>query len=80
MTITVDLSKAKEIWRNKIRDARTDEFKKLDIEYMRADETGDADAKAKISARKQELRNAPTNAAIDTATTLEELKAYWPFE
>lgn len=80
MTITVDMSKAKEIWRNKIRDARTDEFKLLDMQYMRADEINDAEAKATVVARKQELRNAPANDAIDAASTIDELIAFWPFE
>ena len=80
MSVTIDMTKAREIWRNKIRDARTEEFKQLDMQYMRADESGDADAKAVIVARKNLLRDATDNPAIANASTVEELSAVWPFE
>jgi hypothetical protein len=80
MTVTIDIAKAKEIWRNKIREARTAEFKTLDVEYQRADEISDVDAKAAIVAKKNVLRDAPNDPAIDAATTTEELKKVWPFE
>lgn len=80
MTVTVDMTKAKEIWRNKIREARTAKFKTLDEQYMRADETGDTEAKAAVVAKKNVLRDAPNDPAIDAATTPEELKKVWPFE
>ena len=80
MTITVDMAKAKEIWKNKIREARTEAFKSLDIEYQRADETGDNDAKAAIAAKKQVLRDATDDPAIAAASTTAELKKVWPFE
>ena len=80
MSITIDMNKAREIWRNKIRDARTEEFKQLDMQYMRADETGDTTTKTAIAARKNLLRDAPNDPAIDSATTVEELLAVWPFE
>ena len=80
MTVTVDMTKAKEIWRNRIREARTDQFKSLDEQYMRADEIGDTDAKAAVVAKKNILRDAPNDPAIDAATTTEELKKVWPFE
>jgi hypothetical protein len=80
MTVTVDMTKAKEIWRNRIREARTDQFKSLDEQYMRADEIGDTDAKAAVVAKKNILRDAPNDPAIEAATTTEELKKVWPFE
>ena len=80
MTVTVDMTKAKEIWRNKIREARTEQFKSLDTQYMRADEEGDTDTKAAIVAKKKVLRDAPNDPAIEAATTTEELKKVWPFE
>ena len=80
MSVTIDMTKAREIWRNKIRDARTEEFKLLDMQYMRADETGNVAAKATIAARKNLLRDAPNDSAIENASTVEELSAVWPFE
>ena len=70
----------KDMLENKIREARAVEFKQLDMQYMRADESGDADAKAVIVARKNLLRDATDNPAIANASTVEELSAVWPFE
>lgn len=80
MTVTVDMTKAKEIWRDKIREARTEQFKSLDVQYQRADEVGDTASKTAIVAKKTALRNAPADPAIDAATTIEDLKKVWPFE
>lgn len=74
--ISVDMTKAREIWRNKIRQARVDELNQLDAAFMKALETG-ADTSV-IVARKQELRDAPADPAIDAATTPDELKAVTP--
>ena len=72
--ISEDLTKAKEIFADKIREARTPLLAALDTDYMKALEQG-ADTAA-IVASKQALRDAPT--AGDTATTIAELKAAWP--
>ena len=34
--ITIDISKAKEVWKDKIREARKPALEKLDIDYNRA--------------------------------------------
>ena len=72
--ITVNMDKAKEIWRDKIRQARN--FAPLDAAFMKALETG-ADT-SPIVAQKQALRDAPADPAIDAATTPEQLKAVQP--
>lgn len=72
--ISEDLTKAKEIFADKIREARTPLLAALDTDYMKALEQG-ADTAA-IVASKQALRDAPT--AGDAATTIAELKAAWP--
>jgi len=72
--ISEDLNKAKEIFADKIREARTPLLAALDTDYMKALEQG-ADTAA-IVASKQALRDAPT--AGDAATTIDELKAAWP--
>lgn len=74
--IEVDMEAAKEIWRNKIRQARVEPLDALDTAYMRALETG-ADT-TQIVADKQALRDAPADPAIDAATTPEELKLVQP--
>lgn len=74
--IDVDMEKAKSIWRNKIRNARVPELTKLDADFIRALETG-ADTSA-IIAKKQALRDAPSDPGIDAAQTPEELKLVQP--
>ena len=73
--ITTDMAKAKEIHKTKIRAARPSKFAELDIEFQRALETS-ADTSA-IIAKKQALRDAPADSAIDAATTTDELKSQW---
>ena len=72
--ISEDLTAAKAIFADKVREARGPLLEALDTDYMKALETG-ADT-AQIVADKQALRDAPT--AGDSATTITELKAAWP--
>ena len=74
--VDVDMAAAKDIWRDKIRQARTEPLAALDTAFMKALETG-ADT-TQITADKQALRDAPTHADIDAATTPEELAAVQP--
>lgn len=74
--ISVDMDKAKDIWRDKIRQAREPVLAQLDTQFMKALETG-ADTSA-ITAQKQALRDAPSDPRIDAATTPEELKLVKP--
>lgn len=69
--ISVNMAKAKDIWRDKIRAAREEPLKALDTAYMKALESGSDTTQ--IVADKQALRDAPALAAIDAATTPEEL-------
>tara|TARA_R100000697_G_scaffold123370_1_gene155758 strand:- start:41 stop:472 length:432 start_codon:yes stop_codon:yes gene_type:complete len=74
-TIETDMTKAKEIHKAKIREARVDKLAALDIEYQRATETS-ADTSA-IVAKKQALRDAPAASGISTASSEADLKAQW---
>lgn len=74
--ISVNMAKAKDIWRDKIRAARVEPLAALDTAYMKALETG-ADTSS-IIAQKQALRDAPALASINNATTPDELKAIQP--
>jgi len=71
--ITIDIPKAKEIWKDKIREARKSALEKLDVDFMRATEQGN-DTTA-IVTDKQTLRDLPSR--VDTATTTNEIKAVW---
>ena len=72
--ISEDLTKAKEIFADKVREARAPLLDALDTDYMKALEAS-ADT-TQIVADKQALCDAPT--AGDSATTIDELKAAWP--
>ena len=73
--IKTDMTKAKEIHKNRIREARTPKLAALDIEFQKALETS-ADTTSIVS-KKKALRDAPANTAIDAAKTEAELKATW---
>ena len=71
--ITIDITKAKEVWKNKIRIARKPALEKLDINFMKAQEAGTDTAS--IVADKNTLRDLPEQ--VDTATTTDEIKTVW---
>lgn len=69
--IKINIDKAKDITKNKLRDQRKPLLENLDVQYMRALEVGD-DTTA-IVAEKQRLRDITNQ--VDTMTTVEELKS-----
>jgi len=73
MSITVDITKAKNIWKEKIRKARESKLAALDVEFMKAQEAGSNTST--IVAKKKELRDFP--AQVDSKTTVDEIKAVW---
>ena len=75
MIVKIDLAKAKEMHKERIRQARAPLFAPLDVEYQRATETS-ADTSA-IVAKKQALRDATAAATIDNATDENALIAQW---
>ena len=76
MPVTVNVTKAKDIWKDKIRAARKPKLEELDVEFIKAQETS-SDTSA-IVTKKQELRDYP--AQVDSATTTDEIKAVWDIE
>lgn len=76
--LTVDMPKAREIHKNRLREMRAPLLAALDTQYMRADEAGDVATKAAVAAKKQALRDVTAVPAIDAATTPEELKTVIP--
>jgi len=75
MGFGIDMAKAKEIHKNKIRIARNPKLVELDIEFQKALET--SAGITTIVANKQALRDAPAAAGITTAANATELKAQW---
>ena len=73
--ISEDMTKAKEIFKDKIREVRKPLLDAKDVELMKALEAGTSTTA--IATAKDALRDAPSNAAITTATDITELKAAW---
>ena len=72
--IRVNMEKARDIKRDMIREERKPLLEALDVAYMRAVETKDAEKMAEIAAKKQTLRDCTKDPAINAALTAEELK------
>ena len=75
--ISEDMTKAKEIFKDKIREVRAPLLDAEDVTYMKALEAGDSDAQAASVTKKNALRNAPAASAISSASNIAALKAAW---
>lgn len=75
MGFGINMAKAREIHKNRIREARTPKLAELDIEFQKALETGASTTD--IVSKKQALRDAPADSAIASADTEAKLKAQW---
>ena len=71
MAIVVNIDKAKDITKDRLREERKPLLEEQDILYMRAQEAGDDTTT--IVAEKQRLRDITNQ--VDSMTTVEELKA-----
>jgi hypothetical protein len=69
--ITINIDKAKDITKDRLRIERKPQLEALDVEVMR--NITNAEKLAEIEAKKQALRDATKQ--VDTMTTVEELKA-----
>ena len=75
--ISEDMTKAKEIFKDKIREVRAPLLEAEDVTYMKALEAGDSDAQAASVTAKNALRDAPAASAITNAANIAALKAAW---
>ena len=73
-SVEVDLAKAKDVAKDKVRQARTPKFQELDVAYQRADEAGDSDAKTAVATKKQTARDATADTKITNADSVANLK------
>lgn len=76
MSITIDMAKARDIHRDRMRQARTPKLAALDVAFQRAHEM--SNDTAAIVAQKQALRDVTADPAIEAAQTPDELKMVWP--
>jgi hypothetical protein len=70
--ITINLNKAKDITKDRLRVEREPKLKELDIAYQRADEAGNTELKMEIASQKQSLRD--ITLLVNDCETTEELK------
>jgi len=75
--IAEDMTKAKEIFKAKIREVRKPLLEAEDVVYMKAMEEDDSSAKTASVNKKKALRDAPAAKAITDADTIAKLKAAW---
>lgn len=71
-----DSDLAKEMWKDKWRKSRKPKLEALDVDFVRALESGDKDKISEIVDKKTALRDV-TDIYID-GNTPEEIKAVWP--
>ena len=75
--ISEDMTAAKVIFKDKIREVRAPLLEAEDVVYMKALEADDASAKTASVAKKTALRDAPAASAITNAADIAALKAAW---
>ena len=75
MGFGIDMAKAREIHKTSIREARDPKLAELDVEFQKALET--SASTTDIVAKKQALRDAPADSAIEAASDEAALKAQW---
>tara|TARA_S200000501_G_scaffold172107_1_gene162191 strand:+ start:460 stop:831 length:372 start_codon:yes stop_codon:yes gene_type:complete len=76
-TITEDMTAAKVIFKDKIREVRAPLLEAQDVAYMKALEDDDASAQTAAKNAKKALRDAPAASAITNASNITALKAAW---
>ena len=75
MGFGIDMAKAREVHKTKIRTAREPLLVALDIEFQKALET--SASTTDIVSKKQALRDAPADSGIASASDEAALKAQW---
>ena len=75
--ISEDMTEAKKIFKEKIREVRKPLLEAEDVVYMKALEASDSTAQAASVAKKKALRDAPAASAITNADTIAKLKSAW---
>ena len=76
-TITEDLTLAKTMFKDKIREVRTPLLVAQDVAYMKALEADSSDDQTTAKNAKTALRNAPAASAITNAANITALKNAW---
>ena len=73
--IKINIDKAKEIWLEHYRIARTPLLTALDVDFMRSVESGDINLQKEIASKKQALRDVTKT---ELPNDLDGIKNTWP--
>ncbi|WP_425991395.1 hypothetical protein [Afipia sp. DC4300-2b1] len=76
LRIDLDMDRCREIWKNKMRGSRARKLAALDVDVVRAIESGQSTAE--LAQKKQALRDVTKHPALAAARTPEDLKQVWP--
>lgn len=76
--LSVDMTKARNLWRDELRKARATRWSEFDVAWLRALEGDDAAAKAALVSKRQALRDITADPAIDAAADINALKTVRP--
>lgn len=76
--VAVDMPRARQIHRDRLREIRKPKLQALDVAWMRALAAKDEAAALEAEAKRQQLRDVTKDALIDAAATPDELKAAIP--
>jgi hypothetical protein len=77
-SVAVEMTKAREIHKEHLREMRAPLLAESDVEFVRALELNDRQLQAEIAAKKQALRDVTADPSIAAARTPEQLKAAIP--
>jgi hypothetical protein len=72
--ITIDITKAKDIAKDKLRTERAPVLASLDVSFMRAVESGNTELQTAIAEQKQALRDITAHESITNASDADSLK------
>jgi hypothetical protein len=72
--ITINMNKARDIWKNKLREDRKPLLEILDVQYIRALERGQTELIQKIVKKKEFLRDITDDPRIENAQNTDDLR------
>lgn len=78
MSWSLNKDKAKERFLKIYRRERDKKLSELDVQYMKALESGDTSEQASVVSQKNTLRDFPSTITNDSFSNIDELRALWP--
>lgn len=76
--IKIDIDKAKDIYKDMLRSARKPMLEDLDLQFMKAIETGNTALQTEIAEKKQALRDVTADPKIDNVKKIDDFRKIFP--